>query len=345
MWRRIKRMVQSQKGIGEGMSKSTLIIGGIAVVLLVVLIVAVVGVGGVLLLVLSQNQSQPTGTTGLTVFEESLDIVQPVGPETCPYECCVGNEAYFDKLCSGNKDCVNNQCVTRPCPYECCDSGNYDFKGCTEGKTCITNTCVATDCPYECCDGTTYKFKSCAYNKECINNSCVKKACPYECCDGSIYQPKGCSQRYECVNNSCEEIKVVDLQILIDECAHSYDILALAGEVTDVYITINNFGNDGARNLNITATASDEGRDLGKSRLNTNLFPKNYELKTKLTLDTQSGQKTSVTVRGNCSNCDLIIEVSTDDCHQDIKYLGGRVAEYLPIDLALDTLDAISPFN
>ena len=59
--------------------------------------------------------------------------------QTCPYECCVSEVAYYDKSCASGYRCENNICVaiTAPC--------TEDWT-CTDWSTCVegiqTRTCT-----------------------------------------------------------------------------------------------------------------------------------------------------------------------------------------------------------
>jgi len=275
----------------------------------------------------------PTGNVGLTESQK----------ETL-YVCSSGDKVSNPDLCPKVKETtpvnepapVEKKVVVPTCPYECCPKGDsYQIKGCTGGTICVNNQCIQENCPFECCAGIDYKIKECNYNEDCLNKKCVKKSCPFECCDEDTYQGRYCSAGYHCVNNTCEEIPEVKLSVQIDECVHGFNLMQGWGEVTDVYVSINNYGNLEAQNLQINATATDEERDTGKTQGTVSSFPTQYKLKTKLVLDTKKETQTQVTVTISGSNFQTIT-TSTADCHYNLKYLVDTAREYTPIESAVE---------
>ena len=185
------------------------------------------------------------------------------------------------------------------------------------------------DCPYQCCVNDDYKPKQCPYNEDCINNRCVKKECPYECCDGTTYQPKPCSSGYECVNNKCEEIKIPKLSLTIDGCENDWDILPpMRREVTNVFATVTNHGTKDAINVQITADANDKVSEYKESGT-IGMLPAGVSFQFKLTIDTDYGVDTVVSVTANCDECSPKSITSKDaNCQTDWGKQKGRVEEW-----------------
>ncbi len=127
----------------------------------------------------------------------------------CPYECCVDEDAYEDRLCPGLSECISNECVKPDCPedFECCPGVLYEEKPCDdENHECSRDfQCVRKECPYECCTGADgYRERECANEGVCINNRCYLDPCPYECCVDEIeYDDKFCDRGKVCRDNEC----------------------------------------------------------------------------------------------------------------------------------------------
>jgi len=253
------------------------------------------------------------------------------------YVCPSGDVVSNPQLCPKTEGAENSQQSTQtptilPCPYDCCDSDRYDFKGCPTGKECINNTCVQQACPFECCDGSTYLKRDCAYNQECVNNQCLTAQCPYECCTGETYIRKDCSQSYQCLNNACSEIPIPKIAITIDECVTSQNVMQMLGEVTDIYITIENYGTKEAVNLQINSTANDVEQVIGNSQGTITALPAKSQKLVKLTVDTDSTTPTTVTVTATCAECEpQTINISESDCHYDIQKILDTAIQYAPV--------------
>lgn len=228
--------------------------------------------------------------------------------------------------------------IKEPCPYECCDGERYQVKGCSGGTICVNNQCVKPDCPYECCDGIYYKIKECEYNKECVNHKCIKKACPYECCDGTIYQRKSCSSGYNCVNNRCEEIKKPKLSVTIEGCKVRPDIDPRIREITDVYITVTNYGTKDALNIQVSATSTDvQNPNFDRSRGRIGILPAGHSEKVKLTVDTKEwppssiGKGGTISVSVSCSECDPIPDSTSSQCYITFSDIVDELKKYKDI--------------
>ena len=189
---------------------------------------------------------------------------------------------------------------------------------------------IKQDCPHDCCEGTVYKPKSCNQNEDCINNECVKKPCPYECCSGEVYQQKSCSVGYECVNDKCEEIKEAKLSVSIDGCLTSFNVMQGLGEVTDVFVTIKNYGTKEALNTYISSTANDVDSDYVKSKGTIGAIGSEDSQKRKLTIDTKSGVQTTVSVTATCEGCPSVTSTSSE-CFTDYAQIADMIAQYLPL--------------
>lgn len=87
-----------------------------------------------------------------------------------------------------------------------------------------------------------------------------------------------------------------NLQVSITNCNPSVNILAGLGEVTDIYVSISNFGTGDAHNVQVTASASDEDRPYKNSQV-IGTVSAGQTGSAKLTLDTQANVPSLVTVK------------------------------------------------
>lgn len=71
--------------------------------------------------------------------------ISPQQKESCPFECCINEPNYQDRVCQGNYQCVNRKCVKTSCPYECCPEGEFGAKPCPTDYECQNNKCVPMD--------------------------------------------------------------------------------------------------------------------------------------------------------------------------------------------------------
>jgi hypothetical protein len=86
------------------------------------------------------------------------------------------------------------------------------------------------------------------------------------------------------------------VNVLIVTCDTSFDLRNRMGEVTNAYVRIQNVGQVDVTQVQVTLSATDEeGAHPDRSYLVQNL-PSGYEIVLKMTVDTQSGQDTSITV-------------------------------------------------
>ncbi|MCX6802486.1 MAG: hypothetical protein NT067_05255 [Candidatus Diapherotrites archaeon] len=219
-----------------------------------------------------------------------------------------------------------------PCPYDCCNNAKYELKGCTAGKECVDFACTEKACPYECCDGYTFLRRDCAFNQECRNNQCVTAHCPYECCTGETYLRKDCSEGWQCLNNKCSEIPKPKISVLVDACLTSQNIMQGLGEVTDIYLTIENYGTKEAADLNLSATANDIETIMAASHGTMTALPAKSQKKVKLTIDTDSATPTTASVTAACPECDpLTVTATEENCHYDIGKMLETASKYLPV--------------
>lgn len=254
------------------------------------------------------------------------------------YVCSSGDVVSNSQLCpgvetQGNEGTqANQQHGTQPCPYDCCDSEKYDYKGCQTGKQCTNNTCVQQSCPFECCDGSVHLKKDCAYNKECLNNQCVTAQCPYACCTGDVYMRKDCSEDYLCLNNSCSAIPIPKITLTVDACVTSQNITQMLGEVTDIYITVENYGTKEAVNLELSSTANDVEQNIANAHGIITALPAKAQKSVKLTVDTDSAILTAVTVTASCQECEpQTVSISEPNCQYNFEAIAKKAIEYAPV--------------
>jgi len=98
----------------------------------------------------------------------------------CPYECCLDDPAYTNKVCEDPKTCKD---------YKCID---------VETTTTQISTTTLSSCPYECCSvkDSNYQEKACPYPKNCIEGKCIETTTTQiipctDSDDGKNYEVKG----------------------------------------------------------------------------------------------------------------------------------------------------------
>jgi hypothetical protein len=87
------------------------------------------------------------------------------------------------------------------------------------------------------------------------------------------------------------------MNVFIVTCDTGIDIFNRLGEVTNAYVTLQNVGERGITNIEVTLQASDEGQQHPDKAVEIGYLPSGYEISIKLTVDTQSGVDTSIVVR------------------------------------------------
>ncbi|MDP2974225.1 MAG: hypothetical protein Q8N60_04185 [Candidatus Diapherotrites archaeon] len=165
---------------------------------------------------------------------------------------------------------------------------------------------------------------------ECVNKFCQKKPCPYGCCSDELYQRKDCPEGYQCMNNACEKIPKPAIGLTIDECETSMNVLQGLGEVTNVYITVENYGDKAATNVKISATANDVGQQISNASGTISAISIGATKKIKLTVDTENNIPTTATVTVTCPECETATQTEPD-CHYNLKNIIETVQEYVSI--------------
>ena len=102
-------------------------------IIIIVIVLVIIVVGTISYLIGSQKPK----ITG--------EVIGTGQKQSCPYECCVNDQNYENRVCQGNYKCVNNKCVKTNCPYECCLEGEYSAKLCETDYECKNNKCIAID--------------------------------------------------------------------------------------------------------------------------------------------------------------------------------------------------------
>jgi PGF-pre-PGF domain-containing protein len=99
-------------------------------------------------------------STGLSVFAITGIVELEVVKEPCPYECCVGEANYIDKLCPPEHECRDHRCIPLEIPKRCpiCPEPT-DWSECMEGKQTRTK--------YVCNETTNYNCKIFLETQEC----------------------------------------------------------------------------------------------------------------------------------------------------------------------------------
>lgn len=94
----------------------------------------------------SFEQAYAANSGGETVAVAEFEVV-----ESCPFDCCVDETGFADKLCPADQVCSLHSCITpiEPCPFECCEGmPQYQNKACIgEGEYCVSNACVFEPTP------------------------------------------------------------------------------------------------------------------------------------------------------------------------------------------------------
>lgn len=89
------------------------------------------------------------------------------------------------------------------------------------------------------------------------------------------------------------------LNLIINACDTGLDIFNGLGEVTNAYVTLQNVGQVDVAALDVTLSASDEGKVHPDKSYHLQYLPAGYEIVLKLTVDTQNGKDTSITATAN----------------------------------------------
>lgn len=252
------------------------------------------------------------------------------------FQCTSGDWVSNPSLCPNSatqENKTNIETQKEICPYNCCDSEKYDLKGCPGGFYCQNNTCVQNSCPFDCCDGITYQLKNCPSTMECVANQCLKKSCPFDCCDdGGEYIAKNCSINYQCANNKCLEIPIPKLTLTIDECVTSQNFTKGLGEVTDLYVTLSNFGTKEALNVSINGTANDVESVMAESYGTIVAIPPGLSAKLKVVVDTDSSTQTTAKVNVSCASCTPSeLSIETPNCHYNPEKILDTASTYVAI--------------
>ena len=226
---------------------------------------------------------------------------------------CISSASVEKTNCQGDGKnyCEGNVCYSNAI----CESGRWKYETtyCTYG--CSQGACKSQSCPTSCDD-----------NKPCTFDSCNEKtnfACKHDALDGA---QSGCSgsagncRRYVCSrgncitenevpccgNSICEEGETFStcptdckpkLNVIIEGCTKGFDISNGMGEVTNVYVKIQNIGEADIKSIYAIASATDEGRSHPAKSLTSGEIPYGYERVIRLTVDTTSGKPTGITVK------------------------------------------------
>jgi len=120
----------------------------------------------------------------------------------------------------------------------------------------------------------------------------------------------------------------IEFNVLILGCNTGVDIAHGMGEVTNIYALIQNVGGAEANNVQVTASANDEGRPHPDKSQTIPRLPPDYEITFKFTVDTQFREGTTVAI-------DLTSEEGTraSDSRTDCRQLDR--GDLSVIDLAI----------
>jgi hypothetical protein len=88
-----------------------------------------------------------------------------------------------------------------------------------------------------------------------------------------------------------------EINVLIATCDLGFDLFNRLGEVTNAYITVQNLGQATARDLVVTLSSTDEEQVHPDRSYRVGFLPVGHEISLKLTVDTQSGVDSRLTVR------------------------------------------------
>jgi hypothetical protein len=117
------------------------------------------------------------------------------------------------------------------------------------------------------------------------------------------------------------------VNVLIRSCATGIDVMKGLGEVTNVYVVIQNVGGGDASNLTITLSASDEDQMHPDKSYQLQHLPAGYEIVVKLTVDTQNNVETEIEVYV-VGDPGVSVIVEKGSCSGPNLYsLGGLISE------------------
>lgn len=122
--------------------------------------------------VLEQAVQEKAKANSVLISIAEFSVVEP-----CPSQCCVGQEGYEDKFCSGIGVCSGGECITpiQPCPFECCLGDAQYFEKTCPNKT-IENGEVQKSCQANACEYTT----SCDSGFVLQAGACVEQTQPFQ---------------------------------------------------------------------------------------------------------------------------------------------------------------------
>lgn len=108
----------------------------------------------------------------------------------------------------------------------------------------------------------------------------------------------------------------VKVNLLLEGCNTSVDIVRRMGEVTNVYVTAENVGQVDLDQVWVTASASDEERTHPDKTRFVPYLPAEHQVTLKLTVDTAWRKKTAINVFMTTSDGIMIVQTGRSDCKE-----------------------------
>jgi len=106
----------------------------------------------------------------------------------------------------------------------------------------------------------------------------------------------------------------------------------MLGEVTDIYLTVENYGTKEAINLQLSSTANDVEQNIANAHGIIVALPAKTQKLIKLTVDTDSSTPTTVTVTASCQECEpQTISIGEPNCHYDFEAIAEKAMDYAPV--------------
>lgn len=207
---------------------------------------------------------------------------------------CEGDVAYTNSICESGRW----KYETKHCDYGCeqgaCKSPSCYGKDCNDGNPCTVDYCsesTGSACKHDVvsgaqngCSGSAGKCK----RYVCLTGNCITEN-EVPCC-GNLICEQG--ETFSTCPSDCKP----KLNVIIEGCDKGFDLSNSMGEVTNVYVRIQNIGENDASGIYARASATDEGRPHPNKDLRLGDIPFNHERVIKLTVDTTSKKTTGITV-------------------------------------------------